>query len=252
MKPFTRPIITRGYELDSSMTVPLSMLLRYFEHLRWESIQQPGLGLGSLFQDGFRMVVRAQQLLVHELAGFEQSLEVSLALGYVGRASLDMHHEVRRSNDGKLLAQGVVTAVYLNPSGHPQAVPDFLRSLVSTTQRTTLLAAPTQDMPSNAWVRNLVVVPSDVDLYQHVNHARYLDLFHDTRWLAVAAGGYGDATDSANRCIRCVSIDYQRQAVAGDEIRVATWMDDEGYVDFEMQRAKDGQVLARCRFSLYS
>ena len=247
MNRIARRIKTRGYELDTSMTVPPSTLLRYLEHMRWESAHDPAVCLGEMFRDGYRMVVRAQQLEIDEPPGLEQDLDVSLVLGHIGRASMDMHHDVVRVADGKLLARGVVTAVYLDPSGHPHAIPGKIRELVATTERLTLLPAPVDPAPTSAWARSFAVAPSDLDLFQHVNHARYLDYFNDTRLLAAAARGYGKASETAGRRLARAALDYRRQAVLGDELRIATWADTDGVLAFEMQRASDGEVLARCR-----
>ncbi len=247
MNRISRRIKTRGYELDTSMTVPPSTLLRYLEHMRWESAHDPAVCLGEMFCDGFRMVVRAQQLEIVEPPGLEQDLDVSLVLGHVGRASMDMHHDVVRVADGKLLARGVVTAVYLNPSGHPHAIPGKIRELVATTERLTLLPTPVDPAPASAWTRSFAVAPSDLDLFQHVNHARYLDYFNDTRLLAAAARGYGEASETAGRRVARAALDYRRQAVQGDVLRIATWVGTDRYVEFEMRRDADGEVLARCR-----
>lgn len=232
------------------MVVPGSTLLRYLEHMRWESARDPEVSLAQMFADGYRMVVRAQQLEIDEPIGLEVDLEVSLELGHIGRASMDMHHEVTRVSDGKRMARGMVTAVYLNPSGRPHPIPETIRGLVLREERTVLVPTPSEERPKGAWSRSFTVMPSDLDLFQHVNHARYLDYFDDTRRLASGAKGYGDASGLFGGPLFRASLDYRRQALAGDVLTIATWPVSDSAMGFEMSREKVGEVLSRCRLEV--
>jgi acyl-CoA thioesterase FadM len=245
-----RRIRSRGYELDANVTVPGSTLLRYLEHLRWESARDPKAALGQLFQDGYRMVVRAQQLEIEEHIGLEVDLDVSLELGHVGRASMEMLHEVVRVSDGKCVARGVVTAVYLNPSGRPHPIPQEVRDLSVREERTTLALPMVDEAPSDAWCRRFVVVPSDLDLFQHVNHARYLDYFDDTRKLAAADGAYGEAGEKAGGPLFRASLDYRRQAVGADAVTIFTWPLAGTGESMGFELRKDDEVLTRCRLEV--
>ncbi len=236
--------------MDATMVVPGSTLLRYLEHMRWESARDPEVSLAQMFADGYRMVVRAQQLEIDEPIGLEVDLDVSLELGHVGRASMDMHHEVIRLSDGKRMARGVVTAVHLSPSGRPHPIPETIRRLVLREERTVLVPAPVEESPKGAWNRTFTVMPSDLDLFQHVNHARYLDYFDDTRRLASRTGGYGEVNGSFGGPLFRASLDYRRQALAGDVLTIATWPLSDSAMGFEMSREPGGEVLSRCRLEV--
>ena len=101
----------------------------------------------------------------------------------------------------------------------------------------------------------LEVVPADIDAYSHVNNSVYLSWFDSVAWSHSAALGI-----SLEECVRLrrgmaahrAEIDYQRAAVLGDRVAVATWIvstDHKLRVErrFQVRRAPDGQTLARAR-----
>jgi acyl-CoA thioester hydrolase len=108
------------------------------------------------------------------------------------------------------------------------------------------------DLPS-PFVTGLAVAPADIDAYQHVNNAVYMTWFDRAAWEHSAALGLPIA--------HCVSIDrgmavlrsviaYQRPALLGDAILVATWLlPGESKLRvrrrFQVRRESDGATLAR-------
>jgi acyl-CoA thioester hydrolase len=101
----------------------------------------------------------------------------------------------------------------------------------------------------------LEVVASDIDAYNHVNNSVYLSWFDRVAWSHSASLGI-----SLDECLRLrrgmaahrTEIDYQRAAVLGDRVSVATWIvttDHKLRVErrFQVRRAPDGETLARAR-----
>lgn len=101
----------------------------------------------------------------------------------------------------------------------------------------------------------LEVVHADIDAYNHVNNSVYLSWFDAVAWSHSAALGI-----SLEECVRLrrgmaahrTEIDYQRAALLGDRVAVATWIvstDHKLRVErrFQVRRAPDGQTLARAR-----
>ena len=250
MTRMVRRITTRGYELDTNATVSASTLMRYMEHMRWESARDPALNLGRMFEDGYRMVVRAQQLEVDAFVSQEEALDVTMDLGHVGNASMDMLHDLVRVRDGTRVARGVVTAVYLDPQWNPHRIPESFRSRSAAKERTVIVSLSEGGAPADCWSRRFTVVPSDLDLFQHVNHARYLDFFDDTRRMAADAKGYGSASARAAGPLFRAVIDYRRQVLPGERT-ISTWLlSPEGdSMGFEL-RGDDDQVLSRCRIEV--
>ena len=104
-------------------------------------------------------------------------------------------------------------------------------------------------------VATLEVAASDIDAYNHVNNSVYLSWFDAAAWSHSAALGI-----SLEECVRIrrgmaahrTEIDYQRAAVLGDQVSVATWIvstDNKLRVErrFQARRASDGETLARAR-----
>jgi acyl-CoA thioester hydrolase len=110
------------------------------------------------------------------------------------------------------------------------------------------------DFP-NPHVVTLEVVASDIDAYDHVNNAVYLSWFDRVAWSHSATLGI-----PLEECVRIrrgmaahrTEIDYQRAAVLGDLVSVATWIvstDGKLRVErrFQVRRAPEAQTLARAR-----
>jgi acyl-CoA thioester hydrolase len=99
------------------------------------------------------------------------------------------------------------------------------------------------------------VEPSDIDAYNHVNNAVYLAWFDKAAWSHSAALGI-----SIEECTKIrrgmaahrAEIDYQKAAVLGDQVAIATWIvstDNRLRVErrFQVRRASDAETLARAR-----
>jgi acyl-CoA thioester hydrolase len=110
------------------------------------------------------------------------------------------------------------------------------------------------DFP-NPHVLTLEVVASDIDAYDHVNNAVYLSWFDRVAWSHSATLGI-----PLEECVRIrrgmaahrTEIDYQRAAVLGELVSVATWIvstDGKLRVErrFQVRRAPEAQTLARAR-----
>jgi acyl-CoA thioester hydrolase len=104
-------------------------------------------------------------------------------------------------------------------------------------------------------VVTVAVAPSDIDAYNHVNNSVYLAWFDKAAWSHSAALGI-----SLEECLRLrrgmaahrAEIDYQRAAVLGDRVAVATWIvstDSRLRVErrFQVRRASNAETLARAR-----
>jgi YbgC/YbaW family acyl-CoA thioester hydrolase len=241
----TRTLSVRGYEIDRHGVVPAAGFLRYFEHARWEAMGHPDLPMGDFFRDGHRLVVRAQKLEILEPVHFGDTLELLLWVARVGRTSLDLGHEARRA--GTTVARCSLVTVHLDPSGNPQPVTDDLRGLVLERPR------PQVDLlsvrrPPDVFTLPWSVRPSDLDLLQHVNQARYADYLDDARLLAAEAGAYGPRQSARSATAR-LAIDYRREARLGDALRIATWpipLHPLAY-GFEIVRSGEEEPIARAR-----
>jgi acyl-CoA thioester hydrolase len=110
------------------------------------------------------------------------------------------------------------------------------------------------DFP-NPHLVTLEVLECDIDAYNHVNNSVYLSWFDRVAWSHSAS--LGIPLEECTRIRRGMAahraeIDYQRAAVLGDRVSVATWIvstDGKLRVErrFQVKRAPDGETLARAR-----
>ena len=87
------------------------------------------------------------------------------------------------------------------------------------------MSADDWDFPA-PHVITLAVEPGDIDAYDHVNNSVYLAWFDRAAWSHSATLGI-----TTDRCVALrrgmaahrTEIDYERAAVLGDQVEVATW-----------------------------
>ncbi len=249
MVELSRTLVTRGYEMDARERIPAAVLARYMEHLRWRAVHGEELGLRSLFAEGHSAVVRAQQLHLGMQLQDDEDLVLDLRIGHVGRSSLCFVQRVLRSSDRQEAARADVVIVVLGADGRPAPVPDAVRRRVVPLQL--LDRIDPGERPTDAWCRAVPIRPSDLDVLQHVNQSRYVEMVDDTLQLAVAAGVQPFEGPAQHEAVRVspkrISIAYERETRVGDDLQVFSWPSGAGQADFELCRASDGAPVARAR-----
>jgi acyl-CoA thioesterase FadM len=240
-----RTLVTRGYEMNATARIPPSTFSRYLEHLRWQTMADPAYPLRTYWKRG---VIRAQRLELFQRVQFDEELVLVAWLGRVGRTSLEFAHRIVRRSDGVLVARASATGVNLGGDGRPLPLDEAVRAFVTDGEEPDAPALD-EDAPPKAWSRELVVCPSDQDVLQHANQARYMDWVEDTRWLAARADGYGAHSPSAERPARRIHIEYRREVKAGTRIRIVTWSlgSEPSAFGFEVRRVEDSELLTRAR-----
>jgi acyl-CoA thioesterase FadM len=244
MRRLERLITTRGYEMDASGVIPLGVIASYLEHTRWQSVADSEFRLAAYWKRG---VIRAQHIEILEPVRFDTELSIDCTVGRIGRTSFDLCHGVRRA--GQLVARATVTAVNLDEAGRPAPLDPGARELLGEPPALPGITLAVE-APEAAWTREITVCPSDQDVLQHVNHARYIDFVEDTRALAARAGAYGGASEAAQRSARRIAISYEREAAFGDVLLAATWVLDganEAF-GFELRRfSAELELVVRAR-----
>lgn len=245
MSRIERRINVRGYELDASGRVSPATLLRYFEHLRWEAIaERPEYG--ALFAEGNFSVVVAAQLEVAREVGLGAELEGAVWLGRMGRTSVDLQHQLALAG-GELVGRAMTTVVHLDGTGRPRRLPEALRSVPSDAAHA--MRGPTIEgaLPETAARSRHRVRASELDAFRHVNHANYVDYCEDHRAQMLADGACGDRLSAAEGRVHWLSIEYRRQAVAGDELEIASFVipGAEAGLGFEVRRTGEAEPLCR-------
>ena len=115
-----------------------------------------------------------------------------------------------------------------------------------------MTTTPDYDLPTPfVWTRD--VLPTEIDEYNHVNNAVYVQWFDRAAWEHSAALGLPVARcvelDRGMAVVRSV-IAYLRPALLGDVVEIATWLrPGNGRLRvarrFQVRRRSDGATLAR-------
>lgn len=171
---FSHMLVTRGTEIDGTGTVGVPVFLRYFEHMRWELMRDPRLGLVAEIHAGHFFVVREQVVEVCRRVGLGVALELETRIVEVGRSTVRLTHVARRVADGALVAEARVTGVWIGPARRMVRLPEGLRALVRAANE----AGPARDLvlerahdaaleprrasPSAAFARSFIAPPEVV------------------------------------------------------------------------------------------
>lgn len=247
MSGLIRTIVTRGYELDARKRLSLGVLARHFEHVRWEALRDPSTGLSAVFEDGRKLVIRAQQIDALTRLVAKQEVTLDVAIAQVGTSSLQF---VQRARCGDtLVAYNQVVGVVLDRQGAPTRVPDAVRRLARQEELPPLPRL--SERPERcALVCDVYVRPSDLDVLQHVNHARYVDFVDDVYQHAVARGAYGGSLPESPARIL---VEYRRETRIDPELGPArklvahTWREDDQSLGFELVDPVDGYAATRAK-----
>ncbi|HVU01709.1 MAG TPA: hotdog domain-containing protein [Polyangiaceae bacterium] len=240
-------ITSRGYELSASGVLSMATFLRYLEHLRWSTIvSSEKLPLRQFWALG---VVRSQAVEIYDQVSFGAELELSMWLARVGRSSMDFSHDITRATDGSLVGRSTATIVALDSDRRPAVIGDGARAYVLAREAIVPDRFDGAPAPAHAWKRRVELRPSDHDLQQHVNHARYAELVDDTRLLAAAADGYGPGYYGGH--VRRLSISYEQESRVGDDVVAHTFRtpDESRSVDVILTKG-GGTVVTRARLLL--
>jgi acyl-CoA thioesterase FadM len=239
-------VVSRGYELASHGTLPVSAYLRYLEHLRWRTISRSQkIPLRLFWTMG---VVRAQVLELYQQISFDVELELSMWVSGVGRTSIELSHDITRTSDGELVARSTATIVTLDSERRPAPVKDGAREFVVERPR-----ASTErlqgEAPEGAWQRPIDIRPSDQDLQQHVNQARYADFVEDAWYYSAREGAYGPG--SWDGAVKRFVIAYEAESRVGDAVSAISWPSPgrARTLDFIL-RKENGQISTRARVEL--
>ncbi|MCC6622337.1 MAG: hypothetical protein IT385_13830 [Deltaproteobacteria bacterium] len=156
-RPGEHHLTTRATEIDPTATVPLPIFLRYFEHLRWLTIQDPRLGLVDHLHESHFFVVRMQIVELRRRVGQGVALRLGTRFTQVGRSTASVIHTAHRESDGALVAHARVVGAWLGPSRRLVRLPETFRAYA---QAEIDRAHPPHDPHDGLWHEPLVIHPA--------------------------------------------------------------------------------------------
>ena len=258
MATFFTDIITRGTEPSRYRTIAMPTLFRYLEHVRWQAILAPESGLTEYVHEGYFFVVRSQKLEIHQRIGQQIPLRVCLWIDKVGRSAIHMQHRIIRTDTNEIIATAHVVGLWMNsarrlaripnevrefadrwnqplpqepidrdaaPKGHAQS---FITPLVEHLPSFGLEWDAPAEVPDGVAIADhkLIVRPSDIDIFDHVNAATYIRWMDDTRILNVGCEAYGDVGEAAAAQNVRTGVKYLQETCVGEAVTVRSWMID--------------------------
>lgn len=232
---YTEPLRTRGTECAPDRWITLPAVISMFEHLRWEWLRVPEIGLVDQIHEGHGFFVTEQRIALSRRFGSGVDAEVSGVLRKIGRVQAIADQALVR-RDGVRLAHCRIEGVWTGPGGRLARIPRKAREFVvddpiegkrgqseagsarslfdpPSPLRPEGLDLPMQtDIPAGCHRRELTVRATDCDIFQHVNAANYV------RYIADSLASQG-ASPSLHRA----RLKYTGQARAQDRVEVRTW-----------------------------
>ena len=209
--------------MDAEGFVPVYVILRYMEHLKWGYTIRHLPGIVALFKEGHTFVVVAQTLRVIGDIAMAVPLRANIWIAHTGRTSLAFHQTFHAVDGSKLLAAGSTTAVYLGQHGAPTPLPEYIeREDPKPFSMPDLHHPELPETPASLYEYSCRVRHSDLDLLGHMNQANYAAFYDDARHTAYGRNAYGSAELGSGR-IRLLHIDYGRSAMPGEKLTIATW-----------------------------
>lgn len=241
--------VARGDEIGADAVVPPARLLSWLEHGRWCALEAGDAVLGPLFQDGNIMVVRAQRLALGVGVGWKGRVKTGVGLTRVGNSSVELAQSLWTDEENpRQVADLRLVGVALGVDRRPRQLPPEVRLQAHAMADPPGLAGLTlPEQADGAYVWQSPVRASEIDLFQHVNHARYADWCLD----ALRAGETARALGGhwrPGRPIAALSIDYVREVVFGETIAVALQPANED--DLHLTLTVAGELRARAALRL--
>ncbi len=237
----------RSTELANDRTVPMTVFFRYFEHLRLELGLDPRFGLRPFWHAGNFFVVRDQHIALLERVCMQQRLRLYIWVKKVGRVQVIMGQEAHDRDTGNIIARSEVSVLWMNQQRRLTRIPNVAREAVRsvsqlppTPEKITVvrqtaensvispplvtytdesdLIMPFQEESEDFFEQNVLVRPSDIDLYNHVNAAGYVAFCEDARLNKLPKTQKNDSDPVAR-----VSVRYFNEAVVGDVLTIRGW-----------------------------
>ena len=227
-KIFTRTFRGRWGELDPSGFVSPANHLRYLMETAWDW----GLAIGwdtnySQNPDVFWLIRETQVCFLHPLR-HNDVFDFTIWLANWQRVRGTRCFEIKLKESGGIIAQGTQQVVYMDmKTGRPKNMPD---EMIDTFRIENPRVFPFERFPKIAPVETVHptqrrVQRMDLDVYDHVNNAVYIDYAIEAAAQDFSSRGWSPAKlTEANLRIatRGLHILYSAQAVWGETLNIST------------------------------
>lgn len=119
-------------DTDCGGVVYYANYLRFFERARTEYLEQRGLSVKRLLEEGTQFMVVHAEIDYRSPARYGDVLSVETSVAEIGTASLTLAHVLREKGSGRLVAEGSAKLVTVDVEGRAKRLP---RPLVEALER---------------------------------------------------------------------------------------------------------------------
>ena len=254
-KIFTRTFRVRWGELDPSGTVSPANTLRYLIETAWDW----GVALGwdadySQNPDVF-WVIRETEIRFLRPLRHNDVFDFTIWLANWQRVRGTRCFELTLKESGEVIAQGTQQVVYMDAkTGRPKTLPD---DAIDTFRIENPRVFPSERFLKITSVENPFVMQRqvewmDLDVYDHVNNAIYIDYAEEAAAQDFSARGWSPAklTEAGLSVVtKRVHIQYLAMAVWGETLTVSTHplhLNETGGSRYISMSRADGSSVAEC------
>jgi YbgC/YbaW family acyl-CoA thioester hydrolase len=254
-KIFTRTFRVRWGELDPSGTVGPANYLRYLSETAWDWGEVVGLGVSDSQTLSLFWVIRETEIHFLRPLHHNDLFDFTIWLAKWQRVRGTRCFELKLKASGDVIARGTQQVVCMDtktsrPVSLTEDVIDRFRledPRVFPSERFPKVTAPVNPFAMQRQVESM-----DLDAYDHVNNAIYIDYAEEAAAQDFSVRGWSPiklAEADLSLAIRRVQILYSSQAMWGETLNISTYMleikETGGSRYVGMTRA-DGSPVAEC------
>jgi YbgC/YbaW family acyl-CoA thioester hydrolase len=254
-KIFTRTFRVRWGELDPSGTVSPANYLRYLIETAWDWGDAVGLGVDDSQSLDLFWLIRETEIRFLRPLRHNDIFDFTIWLANWQRVRGTRCFELKFKESGDVIAQGTQQIVCMDAkNGRPASLPEDVidRFRLENPRAFAFERFPKITAVENPWTRQRQVEVMDLDVYNHINNATYVNYAQEAAMQDFSSKGWSPvklAEANLNIAMRRIHILYSSQATWGETLNISTHMldvkDTSGSRYVSMTRV-DGSPVAEC------
>jgi len=254
-KIFTRTFRVRWADLDGSGTVSPANYLRYLIETAWDWGDAVGLGVDASQTLGMFWVLRESEIRFLRPLRHNDIFNFTIWLVNWQRVRGTRCFELTLKESGDVIAQGTQQIVGMDVrTGRPASPPE---DLIDKLRLDSPRVFPIDRFPKitaveNSYVSQRQVELMDLDVYEHVNNATYVNYAEEAIALDFASRGWSPvrlAEADLTVATRRLHIQYLAQAVWGETLNISTQLfgiNEAGGSRYVHMTRADGSPVTEC------
>src|SRR5215211_5008175 len=254
-KAFTRTFRVRWGELDATGTVGPANYLRYLMETAWDWGDAVGLGVNDSQMLNLFWVIRETEIRFLRPLRHHDVFDFTIWLVNWRRVRGTRCFELKRKENGDVIAQGTQQVVCMDSNtGRPAGLSE---DVIDRFRLENPRAFPFERFPKIRPVETIYrmqrqVESMDLDVYEHVNNAAYINYAEEAAVQDVSARGWPPtklAEANLSIAIRRLQIQYLSLAMWGEMLNISTHMlnvNDTGGSRYVGMTHGDGSPVADC------